>query len=80
MNISAIDARTTPRLPSCAMAAWPRQVVSLMFAVSIAALEAWLRVPLQPVLDVCLKTATSSASSICAAIFPTARSEFSRQE
>jgi hypothetical protein len=40
-----------------------------LFAITVAALEAWLRVPVAPVLDSYLHEALSRASSIATAFF-----------
>jgi len=40
-----------------------------LFAITVAALESWLRVPVAPVLDSYLHEALSRASSIAAAFF-----------
>ncbi|HEX7931677.1 MAG TPA: hypothetical protein VF573_01135 [Paraburkholderia sp.] len=69
MNISAIDARTSRRQGARVTAVSTRRVVGVLFAASIAALEAWLRAPLQPVLDAYLVTVRTRALSIAAAIF-----------
>ncbi|MGF6600891.1 hypothetical protein P3T23_005630 [Paraburkholderia sp. GAS448] len=69
MNIAAIDARTSSRQGTCVTAVWTRQVIDVVFAASVAALEAWLRAPVQPVFDACLRTVLSRASSISVAIF-----------
>jgi hypothetical protein len=69
MNIAAIDARTSHRPGTCVTAVWTRRGVNVMFAASVAALEAWLRAPVQPVLDAYLGTVLSRVSSISVAIF-----------
>jgi hypothetical protein len=69
MNIAAIEARTSPRQGSCATAVRTRRVVNVVFAATVAALETWLRAPVQPVLDAYLGAVLSRASSISAAIF-----------
>ncbi|MBB5463857.1 hypothetical protein [Paraburkholderia sp. Cpub6] len=69
MNIAAIDARTSPRQGACVTAVWAKRVVGVLFAASVAALEACPRAPVQPVLDACLVAVRSRALSISAAIF-----------
>ena len=68
MNIAAIDARTSPRQGTCVAAVRTWRIVAVVFAASVAMLEAWLRAPVQPVLDVWLGTVLSRAASISAAI------------
>ena len=69
MNIATIDARKSPRQDTCVTAVWTRRGVKVVFAASVAALETWLRAPVQPVLDAYLGTVLSRASSISVAIF-----------
>jgi len=48
---------------------WTKRAASAVFRLCVAGLEAWLRAPVQPVLDAYLGTMLSRASSISAAIF-----------
>lgn len=69
MNIAAIDAPTSPRQSRCAAAVWARHAVNVVCAADVAALETWLRAPVQPVLDAYLETVLSRASSISTTLF-----------
>ncbi|OXC73695.1 hypothetical protein [Caballeronia sordidicola] len=69
MNIAAIDARTSLLREPCIAAVWTKRAASAVFRLCVAGLEAWLRAPVQPVLDAYLGTMLSRASSISAAIF-----------
>ena len=69
MKNSAISIPTLPYRTECQAAAWGGLVGAAVFALAVAALEAWLRVPVQPVLERCLQSTLSRAASIAAAIF-----------
>ncbi len=55
--------------PNCSAVVMASRAGAALFAVAVAALEAWLRVPVAPVLGITLHEALSRASSIAAAVF-----------
>lgn len=69
MKNLAISTSTLPYRTECQAAAWGGLVGAAVFALAIAALEAWLRVPVQPVLERYLQVTLSRAASIADAIF-----------
>lgn len=51
------------------LAAWTRTIGRAMFAMSLAALESWLRFPIRPLFDHFLHSSMSCISSVAAAVF-----------
>lgn len=52
----------------CQLAVQARFLVATAFAIAISAFEAWLRVPIQPVLDGYLHAAIGRSASLVAAL------------
>jgi hypothetical protein len=69
MNIAAIIVRSAPHHGDCPATEWVKRAGTVMFAAAVAALEAWLRAPVQPILDGYLRAVLPRASSIAAVIF-----------
>lgn len=51
------------------LAVWARKIGRAMFAMSLAALESWLRFPIRPLFDGYLHSSMSRISSVAAAVF-----------
>ncbi len=68
MTIAATEVRTFPRQGRRVTTGWAKLVISVLFTASVTALEAWLRAPVRPVLDVYLGTVLGCASSIAARV------------
>jgi hypothetical protein len=70
MNTSTITHRC-PALPNaeCDLAVFPRRIGIALFAVAVAALESWLRFPIQPLLDGYLQSFMSRLASVAASVF-----------
>lgn len=49
-------------------AVWARQIGLALFALSLAALESWLRLPIRPLFDGYLQSSMSRISSVAAAV------------
>jgi len=69
MSNSSVAILTLPHRVDCEATVWARWVGAAAFTVAVVALEAWLRIPLRPVLDGYLQAALSRAASIAAAVF-----------
>lgn len=67
MNQPAINVQPLPPRAECEVAVLASRAGAGAFSLTVAALEAWLRVPVRPVLDGYLHAALSQVSSIAAA-------------
>lgn len=67
MNQPATTALPLPSRSDCELAVLASRAGAGAFSFTVAALEAWLRVPVRPVLDGYLHAALSRVSSIAAA-------------
>jgi hypothetical protein len=68
MNTSTI-AQTLPCRTECDLAVWARRIGIAMFAMTLAALESWLRFPIRPLFDGYLQSSMSRIWSVAASVF-----------
>jgi hypothetical protein len=68
MNTSTI-AQTLPSRTEWNLAVWARRIGIAVFAVTVAALESWLRFPIQHLLDGYLQSSMSRISSVATSVF-----------
>jgi hypothetical protein len=68
MSNSSVAILTLPRRVDCEAAVWARRLGAAAFTVAVGALEAWLRVPVRPLLDGYLQAALLRAASIATAV------------
>ena len=66
-NAAALASQTLSHSADCEAAVWAGLVGAAVFAAAIAALEAWLRVPVQPLFDAYLHAALKRVASAAAA-------------
>jgi len=69
MSQPATTAQQVPRHAECNASVLASQAGATVFAIVMAGLETWLRMPVQPVLDGYLQAVFSHAASIDAALF-----------
>jgi hypothetical protein len=65
MNTSTI-AQSSPCRAECDLAVWVGRIGIATFAVTVAALESWLRYPIQPLLDGDFQSSKSRVSRVVA--------------
>ncbi|MFC5473729.1 hypothetical protein [Paraherbaspirillum soli] len=68
MNTLTI-AQTLPCRAECDLVIWAKRIGAAIFAVTVTALEAWLRFPIRSLFDGYLQSATSRISSVAASVF-----------
>jgi len=69
MNQAATIDQPLPLHADCEAVVLAGRAAAAMFAIAVAALEAWLRIPVAPLLDSYLRAALSRAPSIASAVF-----------